>query len=117
MMLNNEEKLQYYSKHPKKYLGNWKNLAPARTMMVMSMYNPINSIITIPNTVPILFIGATLDHLCPIEYIHKAISLIDTTKHNVQLLEVNSTHFNVYKHKNVIEKMISFLNEVHTTNN
>ena len=41
MTLSTEDTVKYYSKHPKTYLGGWKNAAPARTLALISLYNPI----------------------------------------------------------------------------
>lgn len=46
MMLSDEHKALYFAKHPTTYLGGWKNLAPARSLLSLSFYNPIK---VIPN--------------------------------------------------------------------
>lgn len=90
MIMSEKEQASYYSKHPKLYLGGWRNLTPARTLLKMSFYNPIQAV---PNIdVPILFIAATDDKLCPSEIIKQAASLAKSP----QLFEVESTHHDIY---------------------
>jgi pimeloyl-ACP methyl ester carboxylesterase len=92
MMLGDAELKTYFSKHPVVYLGGWRNLAPARTLAVMSMYSPIQDVPLISEEIPILFVGAKQDALCPVELVREAARI----SNNAQLLEVDSTHFDVY---------------------
>lgn len=39
-----EDLKEYFSKHPKEYLGGWQNKAPVRSVAMMSFYNPIQSV-------------------------------------------------------------------------
>jgi len=111
MTLTEEQREDYFKKHPKLYLGSWKNLAPARTMAKLSLYNPITCVKDI--TVPILFIAATHDHLCPIEHVRAALDLkMDNLS---RLLEINSSHFGLYQGDNfqtILTSMVAFSHEV-----
>ena len=105
MILNPTDQVQYFKKHPKSYLGGWKNLAPARTMAYMSLYNPIKEVSGIK--VPILFVGATHDELCPIETVRQAAEMARFGT----LLEINTTHFELYQGENfdkITAEMVRF---------
>lgn len=107
MTLTEPEMKTYYEKHPTKYLGGWKNLAPARSSLFMSLYNPIDIVPTIK--LPILFIAATSDTLCPIEYVQAANAIAS----NSSILELECNHFDLYVGKYfeiATDKMIEFLN-------
>lgn len=111
MTLTDDQLGDYFKKHPKLYLGSWKNLAPARTMAKLSLYNPITRVDAI--TVPILFIAATHDHLCPIEYVRKALYM--QRNNRSRLLEINSSHFGLYQgdqFQTILSSMVAFLHEV-----
>lgn len=110
MMLEDSEIEAYFSKHPTTYLGGWKNLAPARTLAVLSLYNPISFVAGISKEIPILFVGGTRDSLCPIEYIRDATKLAA----NARLLEIDTTHFNMYggdAFVTAVDAMKAFLRE------
>jgi pimeloyl-ACP methyl ester carboxylesterase len=94
MVIQPTELTQYFAKHPKQYLGGWVNRAPARTLAYMSAYNPIQDVPHIK--VPILFVTATQDTLCPAESVRSAAELAPKG----QLLEVNTTHFDLYQGEN-----------------
>lgn len=105
MILEPFELTQYYSKHPKHYLGGWENRAPARTLAYMSGYSPIQDVPGIQ--VPVLFITATQDTLCPAESVRAAASLA----RQGQLLELNTTHFDMYTGANfetICAEMVQF---------
>lgn len=105
MILDIAEQKMYYQKHPKNYLGGWQNLAPARTMAFMSLYNPIKEVPGIQ--VPVLFVAASNDNLCPIEYVRSA---TQQAKHG-ELLEVNTSHFDLYQGENfdrITKRMVKF---------
>lgn len=105
MILDESEQKMYFQKHPVNYLGGWRNLAPARTLAFMSLYNPIQEVPGIK--VPILFVAATDDNLCPIEYVRNAAELAQEG----ELLEVNTTHFDLYQGENfakITERMVEF---------
>ena len=111
MTLSDEQLTEYFKKHPKTYLGSWKNLAPVRTMAKLSLYNPITCVDDI--TVPILFIAATQDHLCPIEYVRAALEL--KRDNRSRLLEIDSSHFGLYRGDNfdfILSSMVAFLDEI-----
>jgi pimeloyl-ACP methyl ester carboxylesterase len=62
-----------------------------RILPLLSFYNPIRHVAKV--TVPILFIGATQDTTCPIEFIHKAVALNPSL---AKIVELNTTHFKLY---------------------
>lgn len=106
MMMNKNDLQTYFSKHPTVYLGGWQNWAPARTLLMMSIYNPVDFVSQV--AVPILFIGATEDSLCPLEITRVAHFRASKS----ELLEINSTHFEIYSGKpfeEAITSTISFL--------
>ena len=112
MPMSEQDLQTYYSKHPKIYLGDWKNLAPARTLLFMSRYNPINEIPKL--TVPVLMIGATNDDLCPVSTIEKAFKSLQPNK-NHRLVTKECTHFDVYVgpvFEDLKAEMIKFLQNV-----
>jgi predicted alpha/beta hydrolase len=74
MILEPAEFTSYNAKHPPSLLGGWKNLAPARTLLMMSMYNPIESVPGV--AAPVLFVGASQDTLCPAEVIQAAYFMV-----------------------------------------
>jgi cephalosporin-C deacetylase-like acetyl esterase len=74
MQMTGEQLESYFRKHPATYLGDWKNYAPARTLLYLSQYNPVNAVAEI--NAPILFIGATQDTLCPIDDVRAAFALV-----------------------------------------
>jgi len=108
-----EQDLQtYYSKHPKTYLGNWKNLAPARTLLFMSRYNPINEIPKL--TVPVLMIGASNDDLCPVSTIEKAFNALQPNRLH-RMVTKECTHFDIYVgpvYEELKAEMIKFLQNI-----
>jgi dienelactone hydrolase len=74
MQMSPTELDSYFKKHPKVYLGGWKNFAPARTLLLMSKYSPISVASNI--SAPVLFISATNDSLCPSSAVSAAYSLV-----------------------------------------
>jgi pimeloyl-ACP methyl ester carboxylesterase len=109
MNLGEEHLQSYFSKHPKIYLGGWKNLAPARTLAVMSFYNPISDVPDI--RIPILFIAASNDTLCPASIVAKAAS--KAMHVSSRLVTIDASHFDMYNGDNAklaVNHMISFLN-------
>jgi len=112
MSLTTEQLDLYYSKHPKKYLGGWKNLAPARTLLLLSLYNPMKKLKNY-SAAPVLFITAKQDDLCPPKFVTDSIA--DAKKHGVNLfshLQVDTNHFGVYggdHFEQAVSEMKSFL--------
>jgi len=107
MTLTNADKRAYLSKHPKVYLGKWENLAPARTLLLVSMYSPIKIVDTIH--IPILFVGASKDNLCPPELVKKAANLAPKGEY---FENSGSTHFEIYTgdyFENSSRAMVAFL--------
>eukprot|EP01038_Epipyxis_sp_PR26KG_P005283 gene5283-7344_t len=108
MMLTDDELSSYFSKHPKQYLGGWQNWAPARTLLMLSLYNPIDVVKNIRK--PILFIGAKNDQLCPIEYVQQAVK--ESLHEGSKIIEIDGTHFDIYRNKGfeiATEEMVKFL--------
>jgi fermentation-respiration switch protein FrsA (DUF1100 family) len=111
MLLSEDELKSYFEKHPQTLLGGWLNKAPARTVAVMSLYNPIQSVPHISKDIPILFIAALQDELCPISFVRAAKELAA----NAELLEIDCTHFNIYygqPFEHAVSKMNDFLHTV-----
>ena len=109
MILTPDEMKQYYEKHPKKYLGHWENVAPARAFKYMSFYNPID--VAHEVSVPILFIGATDDQLCPIGVIRDTAAKCP----HAQVKEIDGGHHDVFNPAKVEVMsgwMIDFLKQV-----
>ena len=75
----------------------------------MSLYNPIQVVKNIQS--PILFVAASHDQLCPIEYVEEAVHMAKTAA----LFTLNGSHFDIYSGlnaKTAINEMIQFLNTV-----
>ena len=72
MSLPQQSLTEYFSKHPKHLMGGWSNLAPARTLIMLSAYNPIKSVERVGGDLPILFVAAKNDELCPLANILEA---------------------------------------------
>eukprot|EP01034_Spumella_vulgaris_P032850 gene32850-40550_t len=109
MPLTPVDLLTYFGKHPAKYMGGWQNLAPARTLAILSLYNPIETVKDVK--IPILFIGALQDTLCPIAHVREAHALTPPATHS-QLVEVDSSHFGVYSgdlYNSISDQMVEFL--------
>jgi cephalosporin-C deacetylase-like acetyl esterase len=96
MTMTQDELTNYFNKHPKVYLGGWRNLAPARSMALMSQYSPMQSVSKI--SVPILFIAAAKDELCPLVEIQQAYAL--TANPDSQLMALQCNHFQIYLGEN-----------------
>lgn len=96
-MTMTEEGLEtYYSKHPKVYLGGWRNLAPARTMAVISLYNPENYLDTYPTDIPLLFVTAGRDTLCPPSLVEEALQRHQQRLQLTKMVTVDCGHFDIY---------------------
>ena len=62
---------------------------------------------------PILLIGATRDVLCPMEFIQQAKVIANQSgNQQVEVLEVDTSHFHIYHETAVKDKMVSFLKSV-----
>jgi hypothetical protein len=58
----------YLKRHPEVIWGGWKNLAPARGLVEIRKYSPVQLLEQSHVSAPVLFIGALKDELCPIEW-------------------------------------------------
>lgn len=96
MTMTEEGLVTYYSKHPKIYLGGWRNLAPARTMAVISLYNPENYLDTYPTDIPLLFVTAGRDTLCPPSLVEDAVARHKDRLQHTELVTVDCDHFDIY---------------------
>jgi pimeloyl-ACP methyl ester carboxylesterase len=103
MSLPPSELSLYYSKHPVVKLGDWKNMAPARTTAIISLYSPIQVVKSLDT--PILFVSGSNDELCPSSKVREAQQL----GKNAEMLEVDATHFEIYNHPSVLENMVNYL--------
>lgn len=112
MTMTEEQLNMYFSKHPPIYLGGWRNLAPARTLLLMSFYNPKDDMPQLREQgTPILFIAAEQDELCPASSI---ISAFDQVGNKASMISLNCTHFDIYggdQFKKATAAMQSFLAE------
>lgn len=97
MTMTEEGLKKYTSKHPKVYLGGWRNLAPARTMAVISLYNPENYLDTFPASVPLLFVTAGRDALCPPSLVEEALQRHKGKLSTSEIATVDCDHFDIYE--------------------
>lgn len=136
MNVSSEEAERCMNKMPHKKLGGWVNQTPARVLFELRFYNPIETLrkqyrhilLTIQQNsassksnqespkaanassvidVPVFFIGATLDVLCPPNLIHQASALVPNSK----LVIREGTHFQIYDPENyqvMATEMIAF---------
>ena len=58
--------------------------------------------------VPILFVAASDDSLCPIEYVYQA-QASSKRNENIEVAEFKTTHFKIYQDEKVKTRMVSFL--------
>jgi len=109
MRLSDAEYEEYFSKHPARLLGGWKNMAPARVGLQLGRYAPIKRVNEI--NVPIFFIGAEYDGLCPISEIKKAGELAKSSDIYIR----DCHHFQIYRgeHFNaIIDATNAFLKKI-----
>ena len=118
-----EDRKRYLDKQPVNKLGGWINQTPARILLEIRFYNPIDTLkkfqhqqqqqdVSVDEAkggiqVPVLLIGASMDDLCPPELIKEASTLIPDSKYIVR----EGTHFQIYEPQNwkvVSEEMIQF---------
>ena len=97
MTMTEEGLKTYTSKHPKVYLGGWRNLAPARTMAVISLYNPENYLDTFPASVPLLFVTAGRDALCPPSLVEEALQRHKGKLSTSEIVTVDCDYFDIYE--------------------
>jgi fermentation-respiration switch protein FrsA (DUF1100 family) len=96
MTMSEEGLISYYSKHPDVYLGGWRNLAPARTMAVISLYNPENYLDSYPSDIPLLFVTASRDSICPPSLVEDAVLRHKKRLQKTEMVTVNCDHFDIY---------------------
>lgn len=86
---------RYMAKHPPQKLGGWMNSTPARILLYIRFYNPIDALSRNDEQlqVPVLFIGASQDDLCPPGLIQEASNLIPNSKWILR----EGTHFEIYE--------------------
>ena len=112
MVVSQDDHKRYMAKQSPHKLGNWQNQCPARILLDLRWYNPIETLQhhKAKGTgirVPVLLIGSKLDALCPPDLIEKASDLIPNSK----LILREGTHFQIYDPENYIpvgEEMIKF---------
>lgn len=96
MSLTKEHYTEYISKHPKVYLGGWKNLAPARMLLFLSLYNPVQTLKSF-SAAPVLFVTAKDDDLCPPRFVSEAIENADVESAKLfSHVQVHTNHFGIY---------------------
>jgi len=106
MRLSAPELEHYFAKHPPLLLGGWENAAPARTMVKLATYSPIRSVAQVG--VPVLYLAATSDELCPVEAVRRAVA--ETPK--AELVELAASHFDMYlgeTRQRAVAEMVAFL--------
>ena len=113
MSVTPEDKQRYLDKQPSQTLGGWINQTPARILLEVRFYNPIDTLKSVDANnriqVPVFLIGASLDDLCPPDLIEEASTLIPGSKFIVR----EGTHFQIYEPQNwkyVVDEMVQFYN-------
>jgi fermentation-respiration switch protein FrsA (DUF1100 family) len=109
MSLTASELDLYSKKQPIVKLGDWQNLAPARTAAVVSLYSPLTATPVVEQ--PVLLLVGEKDDLCPAKLAREAIQQLSRGR----LLSVDATHFEIYEgeaFETVMNAMVDFLHEV-----
>ena len=112
MLAHKDDHERYKAKQPKTKLGGWRNQTPARILLELRFYNPIDTLKehrekSTGIQVPVLFIGSKLDALCPPELIEEASKLVPKSK----LILREGSHFEIYEPENsefVGDEMVQF---------
>ena len=112
MSVSPEDHARYVAKQPAQKLGGWINQTPARILLEIRFYSPIETLQKKESkknniSVPVLLIGAALDDLCPPDLIEKASSLIPRSI----LIVREGTHFQIYEPQNwkeMADEMVQF---------
>lgn len=98
MVVQPDDYARYLAKQPKQKLGGWLNQTPARMLLELRRYNPIETLKKHKENssgikVGVLLIGSKLDALCPPELIEQASSLLPNSK----LILREGSHFEIYE--------------------
>jgi len=105
MSLSQEHFDLYISKHPKVYLGGWKNLAPARTLLFLSLYNPVEKLENF-TAAPVLFVTAKQDDLCPPKFVVDSVAKAQNQGSSLLThVQVDTNHFGIYNGKHFEESV------------
>ena len=119
-----EDYARYLEKQPPQPLGGWRNQVPARMLLEIRFYNPLDTLKkkkkktasvqdagdktgSSQQLPPVLFIGSTLDDLCPPGLIEEASHLAPSSK----LILRDGTHFQIYEPQHwmeVADEMVKF---------
>ncbi len=106
---NGLKKEELFAKHPKNRPCDWRNAWALRGLFEMSKYKPGNYVKNI--NLPILYISAKGDRLCPT----KRIWFAHENTENSEILEVDMSHFGIYLKGNfekVVEKQLAFMRKL-----
>lgn len=98
---------RYLERQPEQRLGGWINQIPARALLQVRFYNPIDTLAIKEIKVPVMMVGASLDELCPPDLIKEASSMIPGSK----LILREGSHFQIYDPENskvVADEMVKF---------
>ncbi|CAM9775419.1 unnamed protein product [Ectocarpus fasciculatus] len=90
MQLSEDERDNYFAKHPSDTLGGWRNQVCARVGAMVGMYSPIKALPKV--RAPILFIAAEHDQLCPVGTVREAAEQAINAKLSIH----DKTHFDIY---------------------
>ena len=72
----------------------WSNAATTESgLEIVLSYRPLSNVESIPNSLPVLYVAAEEDTLCPASYIEKA---HQRTPNSELLFMHNTAHFDVY---------------------
>jgi pimeloyl-ACP methyl ester carboxylesterase len=92
-ILNTPEATEYGRLVPEKPAGGWVNKAPARSIIYISRYRPLDYVASI--STPVLMIAANNDTLCPISAVNEAEKLLS----NGEVIKYDVGHFDFYEGK------------------
>jgi pimeloyl-ACP methyl ester carboxylesterase len=111
MNVHDEDLQLYFNKLPKEPIGGWKNQAPARGLMKIRSYSPLQLIEQAKERLnsSVLLIGAAKDELCPLDWINNA---KDKMGNVVEYHYEDCTHFEMYfgiYFESAVEKTLEFL--------
>lgn len=108
-IMNTPEAVEYGHLVPEKPVGGWVNKAPARSILYVSRYRPLDYVASI--STPTLMIVANHDTLCPITAANEAEKLLA----NGKVLKYDVGHFDFYEGKphfeETLEHQIRFFRE------
>jgi fermentation-respiration switch protein FrsA (DUF1100 family) len=99
-ILNTHEAVEYGRLVPSKPAGGWVNKAPARSILYISRYRPLDYVANIKT--PTLIVAANQDTLCPISAVNEAEKLLK----NGKVLKYDVGHFDFYEGKPTFDEVV-----------